>query len=400
MKHTKQEVEQRHLHMMKPLLHFKGEPKSTPSSSTFRYWSQSQDLEGTIARSKARQQRPTTPSTDTTNISRSRYLKNRKSKPAAGLPSVSRHMMHDTTDDEPDDEGRVDVWVGVYSPKAAGIDGPGLPVEHSQQDQMCQNLNVQSFSVVEGGLRLEEESQDGPAKQAPIDWDSFYSNSSETVPRDSFLATPSTDWSTFSDNCPITSTVVKPVPRDSYLSGPSADWATYSNDCPIKSNVSVAQSPVELMASPPVSLGSSAQAWPSFSAVDEVVELGDMPREDLPLVLWSYPGRSSSKKVKGYVNKLRHRYLVEYKGDEDPIDTPTLIFDCPREIVLTQPSPPPTAAGPSAENVSKGMLAVPPKLYKKKQREQQVIEDFLKMETLRAKRLSMVSTAERAAVTI
>jgi hypothetical protein len=195
-------------------------------------------------------------------------------------------MTHNTTDDEPDDEGRVDVWVGVYSPKAAGSSRQVLPVERSQQDQMHQIRKLQSFFGVEGGLSLEEESQDGPAKEVPIDWESFYSKSSETVPRDSFLATPSTDWRTFSDDCPITSTVTKPVPRDRYLSGPSADWATYSSDCPITSNVSAVQAPVELMASSPVSPGSPAQACPSFSAIDEVFELeGDMPREDLPLLL-------------------------------------------------------------------------------------------------------------------
>ena len=286
-------------------------------------------------------------------------------------------MTHDTTDDEPDDEGRVDVCVGVYSPKAARSHGHVLPVERSQRDKMHQIRKLQSFFGVEGKLRLEEESRDGPAKEVPIGWESFYSDITEIAPRNSFLATPSTDWSTLSDGCPVTSTVTKPVPRDSYLSGPSADWATYSRDCPITSNVSAVQAPVKLMASSPVLPECPVQSCSSFPAIDKVFELeGDMPREDLPLLLWSQPGHSGSKKLKGYVNKLRHRYLLEYKGGEDPMNIPNFVLDCPKEIVLTQPTPPPTPEGPSVENVSKGMLAAPPKMYKKKQRERQVIKDF------------------------
>lgn len=53
--------------MIDELLYYNNiEPKVAPSNSTFEPWSQSQDLEVTIAKSKARFQRPKTPSTETT----------------------------------------------------------------------------------------------------------------------------------------------------------------------------------------------------------------------------------------------------------------------------------------------------------------------------------------------
>ena len=88
-----------------------------------------------------------------------------------------------------------------------------------------------------------------------------------------------------------------------------------------------------------------------------------MPVEAPPLILWSQPGRPSSKKVKGYVAKLRHRYLVEYLRGKDPINTPSFILDCPKEIVLTRPKPPAAAKESKLKNISR---AVPAQMYKKK----------------------------------
>ena len=152
------------------------------------------------------------PSTETTTKSRSRYLLNRKSKPAAGLPSVSRELVHDTTDDLVDEEEGLDVWVGVYSLVSTSDDGQDLPKERSQEDQIRQIRRLQSFFGVCGGLRLDGTSQDGQATETPIDWAYFYSDQSESVPRENFFSAPSTDWSTFSDDCPVTLTVTKPVP--------------------------------------------------------------------------------------------------------------------------------------------------------------------------------------------
>lgn len=147
------------------------------------------------------------------NQSRYRYLLNRKSKPVARLLSVSRELVHDTADEE---EG-FDVWAGVYSPVQTGDNGQDLPKERSQGDQIRQISKLQSFSGVGGGLRLKGASQDGQATEIPIDWASFYSDQNESVPRENFLSAPSTDWSTFSDDCPVTFTVTKPVSRDSYF---------------------------------------------------------------------------------------------------------------------------------------------------------------------------------------
>lgn len=74
---------------------------------------------------------------------------------------------------------------------------------------------------------------------------------------------------------------------------------------------------------------------------------------------------SNLKKVKGYVAQLQHRYLLEYEGSKDPMNIPSSILDCPKEIELTQSTPPATAEESKLENISRGCWLFRPECIRK-----------------------------------
>ena len=366
-------------------------PPVPTQSSTFE-WSQSQDLDGTIARTKARFRRPETPSS-TISQSRSRYLVNRKPKTAPGPPSTNGEITHDTKDDASEKDDNLVVYVEGCSPALDADDGSEQRPESSHEVQMRQIRKLRQFFGTEGGIPLERKSQDREAMEVPIDWILFYSQQNESMPRDNFLATPSMEWGTLSDDCPVTSNTTKPVPRDRYLATPSTEWGVYSDGCPITSSISANPAPIELSTDSPVSLKSAKPRYSSSAETGEIIDLaelpGDFPIEIPPVLLWSKHERRSSK-VKGYVSNLRHRCLVEFKAGKDPVNTPNFFLNCPKEIVLTQPSRPQTAITEEPESASQEMLAVPPRLYKKKERQQQIMNGLTRSRELTVRRSSQL----------
>ena len=112
-----------------------------------------------------------------------------------------------------------------------------------------------------------------------------------------------------------------------------------------------------------------------------------LPFHESPQILWSQSPRQRSK-LRGYIATIRERHSIHYKTYKKSESRPHLGLEYPKEITLTIPTPTSSPVKSSSQFVDQGLLMPPPKLYKKKQRQQKRIADAMNVKELRVRRLS------------
>lgn len=112
-----------------------------------------------------------------------------------------------------------------------------------------------------------------------------------------------------------------------------------------------------------------------------------------PRVLWRQSSRQQSK-LRGYISSMRERHSIHYKTYKKPESRPNLVLECPKEITLTVATPKSPPVQSPSQFVDQGLLMPPPKLYKKRQRQQKLIADSITVKELRVGRLSHMDISD------
>lgn len=112
-----------------------------------------------------------------------------------------------------------------------------------------------------------------------------------------------------------------------------------------------------------------------------------------PRILWSHSHRQKSK-LSGYIASIRERHCIPYKTYKKPEGRPNLVPECPKEITLTIPTPTSSPVESPSQFVDQGLLIPPPRLHKKKSRQQKLIADSINVKELRVRRLSHMDISD------
>lgn len=151
--------------------------------------------------------------------------------------------------------------------------------------------------------------------------------------------------------------------------------------------------PIELVSGKPISQAvifeEAETLSPPYNPPNELF----LPFHESPRVLWSQSPRQQSK-LRGYIANIRERHSIPYKTYKKPESRPNRVLEYPKEITLTIPTPTSSPVESQSQFVDQGLLMPPPRLYKKKQRQQKLIADSMYVKDLRVKRLSHMDISD------
>ena len=144
--------------------------------------------------------------------------------------------------------------------------------------------------------------------------------------------------------------------------------------------------PFELVDDKPMSQGSTFEEATPFPLSKNSPNELSIPFSDPPRILWSQSPRQQSK-IRGYIANMRQRHSTQHRTYKTPVSRPNYVLEYPKEITLTIPTPTSSPVESPSQFVNQGLLMPPPRLYKKKQRQQKLIADSMNDKELRVKRL-------------
>ena len=151
--------------------------------------------------------------------------------------------------------------------------------------------------------------------------------------------------------------------------------------------------PIELVSSKPMSQAVILEEAETLSPPDNPPNELFIPFRESPRILWSQSPRQQSK-LRGYIANIRERHSILYKTYKKPESRPNLVFEYPKEITLTIPTTTSLLVESQSQFVDQGLLMPPPRLYKKKQRQQKLIADSINVKELRLRRLSHMDISD------
>lgn len=133
-----------------------------------------------------------------------------------------------------------------------------------------------------------------------------------------------------------------------------------------------------------------ATTFPLLNSSPNELFLPHHPRSE---ILWSQPSRQRSN-LRGYIASIRKRHSIPYKSYRKPESKPSHALEYPKQITLTKSTPTTSPVESPSQFVDQGLLMPPPRLYKKKSRHQKRIADSMYVKELRVRRLSHMSMTD------
>ena len=151
--------------------------------------------------------------------------------------------------------------------------------------------------------------------------------------------------------------------------------------------------PMESVSGKPMSQVVIVEEAEPFSPPDNPPNELFLPFHESPRILWSRSTRHQSK-LRGYIANMRQRHSIQYKTCKKPESKSNLVLEYPTEITLTMSTPTSSPVEDSSQFIDQGLLMPPPRLYKKKQRQQKLIADSINVKELRVRRLSHMGISD------
>ena len=396
----------------------------------FQHWTELQNIDEILARSRARYKNssrskfvPTKKVTTSQNNNRSRYVRNRAPKIPPGKTDVElknavqtkvnrsirsirddnldAYVEHElpATDNEARDEcleGRktqpgkfsTDLYHITSRDIASQNAGPILPLEEEllspateedlrspSQNNIQQFHKVNSFLGVDDDVspsKQEKHPQLDTARKASSDWGLFHFELDQPKHQDTI------------------STAVLEL-EGSSISNVS-DPPKMSADIPSILRPS-RPLPNELVGHKPVSQAATVVKAATFTLPSNSPNELFLPCRETPEILWTQSSRQQSK-LRGYIASMRECHSIPYKSYKKPESRPNLVLEYPKEITLTKPTPTSSPMESPSQFVNQEYLMPPPKLYKKKSRNQKLIADSIYVKEVRIRRLSHMSITD------
>ncbi len=398
------------------------------TSPTFEHWTELQNLDEILARSRARYKNsgrskslPARKITSQNN--KSRYVRNRGPKMAPGKMdpelkhAAQNHVVRPTLSIRDNDLGpyiereipATDDYAEYESPERRkpqpGEFGPDLHYI-TLRDSVSQNATP--IPTLEHGLLSPTTDEDfhqpsqSQIRQSHelgsilgIDNDIRPSKSAE-YPQPDTAREASGDWELFDfeldePNIQDTTGIAFLGLEGSSISN-IADSSEMSRDIPriLRAGTPL---PIESLGDKPMSRAHRVEEAAPFSLTKSPPNEVFSPFHDPPQILWSQSPRQPSK-LRGYIANMRQRHSTHHRTYKKPVSKPSLVLEYPKQITLTIPTLTSSPVESSSQFVDQGLLMPPPRLYKKKQRQQQLIADSINVRELRVKRLSHMGISD------
>ena len=151
--------------------------------------------------------------------------------------------------------------------------------------------------------------------------------------------------------------------------------------------------PLELVANKTVSQAATVEKAATFPLPNNSPNELFLPCHERSEILWSQPSHQRSN-LRGYIASIRERHSIPYKTYKKPESKPSRVIEYPKQITLTKPTPTSSPMESPFQFVDQGLLMPPPRLYKKKSRHQKLIADSIYVKELRVRRLSHMSITD------
>ncbi len=151
--------------------------------------------------------------------------------------------------------------------------------------------------------------------------------------------------------------------------------------------------PIELVNGKPMSQAVTFEEAETLSPPDNPPNELFIPFHESPRILWSQSSRQHSK-LRGYIANIRERHSIPYRTYKKPERRPNLVLEYPKEITLTIPTPTSLPVESPSQFVDQRLLMPPPRLYKRRQRQQKLIADATNVKELRVRRLSHMNISD------
>ena len=397
-------------------------PKMSP---TFEHWTELQNLDEILARSRARYKNSSRSKSlpakkITSQNNKSRCVRNRGPKMPPGKMdaelkhAVQNHVIHPTWDNDlgpyvehelpaTDNDAEYEILEGIkrrsgrfstdlyhiivqntVSHNAASIlnlekDSPNPATDEDcyspGQSQIRQFHKLNSFLGIDDGYppsRLAEYPQHEVAREASGDCEMF----------DLELDEPKSQHHISTASLGLEYTGVSNVSDPSDISGDIPQILRPGTPLPI-----------ELVSGKPMSQAVIFEEAETLSPPDNPPNELFIPFHESPRILWSQSSRQQSK-LRGYIANIRERHSTHYKTFKKAESRPNLVLEYPKEITLTIATPTSLPVESPSQFVDQRLLMPPPRLYKKKQRQQKLIADATNVKELRVRRLSHMDISD------
>ena len=151
--------------------------------------------------------------------------------------------------------------------------------------------------------------------------------------------------------------------------------------------------PVESVSNEPLSQVATVERAATFPLPNGSPSELFLPCHERSKILWSQPSRQRLN-LRGYIASMRERHSIAYKTYKKPESKPSRVLEYPKQITLTKPTPTSSPIESPFQLVDQGLLMPPPRLYKKKSRHQKLIADSIYVKELRVRRLSHMNITD------